>query len=54
MSIITKLFGTKSEREVKKMLPRKRISLKRRLMYIAFYLVPSSSVIMGKILGLRK
>ena len=38
----------------KKMFPRKGISLKRRLMYIAFYLVPSSSVIMGKILGLRK
>lgn len=38
----------------KKMFCRKGISFKRRLMYVAFYVVPSSSVIMGKIMGLRK
>ena len=38
----------------KKMFPRKGISIKRRMMYIGFYIFPQSAVIMGKIFGLRK
>ncbi len=37
-----------------KMILRKGISLKRRLMYISFFFVPYSSVVMGRIFGLRK
>ena len=38
----------------KDMIKRKRIPLKKRLMYIAFYLAPYTGVIMGKIFTLRK
>lgn len=46
---------TKMYREFfKKMYKRKGIAFKRRLMYIGFYILPVSSVWMGKIFGLRK
>ncbi len=41
-------------RNFKEMIKRKGMPLKRRLMFIAFYVMPRSGVIAGKILGLRK